>query len=1351
MKLVSLFSMSFCFVTTHLTAAPPVNDNKASATVISGNGVVVHDDCAEATVEPGDFAQKTQWWQWTAPAGGRVTLDTIGSAAPHLALHIRLKESSGAVTGLVASNPGALYDTNYRPSVSFPVVMGTTYLIGTGTVNTSTTTQFRLELILDTSSVIHSMPFTQPVTMANDLFSQRLTLTGHYAAGMAYNASATTEAGEPVESGLRTFWWTYTPSSNGRLSLSTVNGDAIGKNIVIYMGSEVNSLKVLESKTTGYGSGDISITLPVTADTTYQISLGSFQNATTSGALVLSLALDTSSDVSGLNIPDAATLANDMFAARVSLSGAEVSAIGHSRPASNEAGEPAALGTKTLWWKYRPSANGRLTITTDGSSPSRKNVGVYLGESLALLRQAAFGASGHEDANPTITLPVTVDTDYQIGVGAHNDEWGHVVLTLSLNDSADVSDLNIPIPASVQNDAFAQRPTLTGREVSAIGYTGAATNEIGEPSSSGAKSLWWRYRSPAAGRLTVSTQGSGNYDKTVAVYQGETLVSLKLVANGTSQYNSSNGNVVTLSFPVTADTDYQVSLGNIYQRDGGDAAVISFSLDDECDVNELNLGAAASAFCDLFASSTMLTGEVVSGIAYNTGADREALEPAATKERTVWWSWTAPSTGLAMVDTAGSDVASQKWASVWVGSSLSSLSQVAVSARSTRPSLLFPVTAGETYRIAVGNDSSGSFTTGSIIMSIVTASSAPVLAGPLESRLMAVNQPLILNATAGGLGLSWQWSKDGSVIGSAITATYSKTFASLSDAGVYTAAVAGPGGTAQSTANIGIVNTTPEFVSANEGGNMEITVSAQGPVLGYQWFRDGVALSSNDSRISGVDGFKLSINGMTALDAGVYHCAVSMPDAQNPGVFLTMNSGTFTVSGSFKPVAFGGPYVWHVGRAVTDVIGTRFAPTRLKIAGLPAGVSYNEFTGQLSGVPTAAVLSGSFRVTAFRGSEAGPERGIAYTVVGLDPNAMGTFNGLVEPSDEIAGFRYGGSLKLVVTSSGAFTCAIKFGGSSHSAKGRLEDDGQGTASQTVSIPRKGGIPLSLFFQIDLSNGHLSGTLSEGTKGATIEAWRVIWSKNLAPGQLATTYTAALMPPDPAPGETTEHPRGDGVSFVSINSLGVVTWKGTLADGSAITASTTLGPDGQIPLFAMPYKSTAPGSVIGWITASQHETSGPLLDGSTAWTKSPQTSGSMAYRGGFETHTLTVAGGAFLKPGGILWGMQDKAGNTRLTFAEGGLAEPVSTLLQINAQNKPILKGVASPAKLAVKLNVKSGLISGSFEIAETPPSKVKRKVKFLGALVNRLNAGTGHFLLPELPGTSKSPVLSGWMELAPEN
>lgn len=1339
-----------------LLAAPPVNDHKANATVVAGANVVVNADCAEATIESGDFAQKTMWWQWTAPASGRVTVDTVGSAAPYLAVQVWLKETSGAVIGRVAYNAGEQYTPSNRPSVSFSVVQGTTYLIGTGTVNTSTTTGLRLEIILNTNSVVGGMPFTQPVTMANDAFSQRLTLTGSTTASMVHNYSATVEAGEPTASGIRTFWWSYTPAANGRLSLSTVNSDAISKNLGIYLGGAVNALKLLEKDSTSYSTNDLTISIPVTAGTTYQISLGSFESASSSGALILSLALDSNADVSGLSIPHAAGMAGDAFADRPLLTGSQVSAIAYCRPATSEAGEPAAMGTNTLWWTYRPASDGRLTLTTDGSTTFSKNVGAYLGSTLTSLREVGYRSTSYSDYNPGFSFPVTADTDYQIAVGSFNSEVGHVVITLTLDAAADVTDLNIPNPATIQNDAFAQRVALNGKEVSAIGYTASATNEIGEPAASGAKSLWWTYTPPTAGRLIISTQGSDNFEKTVAVYLGSSLTGLRLVANVTNEYNANTGNVVSFSIPVTSGTDYQVSLGNLDSNDAGDAAVISFSLDDESDINDLNLGAPASAANDLFASSTVLSGEVVSGIGYATGGGREALEPAATDERTLWWSWTAPNDGLAMVDTTGSDVSSggssiQKWVSVWVGGSLSGLSQVALSARSTTPGVLFPINAGQVYRIAVGNDSNTAFPTSSVVMSIVSAPSSPVLAAPLVSRLVRLNEAIVLNATASGLGVAWQWTKNASIISGASSATYAKTFASLNDAGVYAVAVAGPGGTTNSTANIGIVSGAATPVSVNEGGNMEITVSAAGPGLTYQWYRDGVIMMQGDPRISGINSPTLTITGMTALDASVYHCAVSMLDAQNPDM-LTLNSGPFTVNGTFKPVSIGGgPYVWHVGRQVSLTIGTRFNATSLKITGLPKGVTYNPANGQIFGIPEAAIASSTFKVTASNGLGSGPERSYSFSVLGFDTDGIGVFNGLITRSDTFTDAKYGGSLNLVVASSGLYTGTLKLGTATHKLKGRLLDGGIGIATTQFSITRTGKTALTLDLEVDLTNGHLTGTLADGSQSTPVEAWRSIWTKTQTPGPLATTFTAALMPPEPGVGETVDYPRGDGVSFISISPLGIVTWKGTLADGTAITCSTTMGPGGQIPLHVMLHTSAAPGSITGWTTATQPVSGDPLLDGTARWSKSQQTTGSMAYRSGFTPHDLTVAGGKFIKPTSIILGMNDQPGNARITFAEGGLDAPVSTDFTISSKNIPALKDVTSPVKFTFKLNATSaanlGLISGSFDILEAPPSKVKRTVKYTGAIVNRLEVGTGHFLLAQLPGAATSPLFSGWMEL----
>ena len=65
--------------------APPVNDNFASATVLAGDSGSTNVDNTFATGQPGEpdhagfLANRSVWYQWTAPSDGEVTLDTIGS------------------------------------------------------------------------------------------------------------------------------------------------------------------------------------------------------------------------------------------------------------------------------------------------------------------------------------------------------------------------------------------------------------------------------------------------------------------------------------------------------------------------------------------------------------------------------------------------------------------------------------------------------------------------------------------------------------------------------------------------------------------------------------------------------------------------------------------------------------------------------------------------------------------------------------------------------------------------------------------------------------------------------------------------------------------------------------------------------------------------------------------------------------------------------------------------------------------------------------------------------------------------------------------------------------------------
>ncbi len=413
----------------------------------------------------------------------------------------------------------------------------------------------------------------------------------------------------------------------------------------------------------------------------------------------------------------AAPPSNDHFANAIVLSGiTPVSAVDNT-DATNEASDPSVAGFRTTWWTYQPPSNGRLTVSTTNSAGFRASVVVYLGSSLTTLRQIA-GAS--DNGNPaTFTFPVTTGTDYRISVGSYFSSTGSsysgpIVLGLSLDTQADVSALNIPVAATMANDIFAQRVSLTGTLVAGIGYNLTATNEAAasEPSAAGFRTLWWTYRPSVSGRLTLSTTGSDSFRANVVVWLGNSLATLRQAAG-----SPDNGQPAGFSFPVTANTDYHISIGSYFNSSGSSSngsIVLGLALDTLADVSGYYLPTQATAANDSFAQQVTLVGPTVSAIGYNTAATREALEPA-TYERTIWWNWTSPAAGQAIIDLTGSDAISKR-VTVWTGGLVSSLAAVATSAAANAPQVTFTATAGQTYRIAVGNTSTNAG--GSIVMTI---------------------------------------------------------------------------------------------------------------------------------------------------------------------------------------------------------------------------------------------------------------------------------------------------------------------------------------------------------------------------------------------------------------------------------------------------------------------------------------------------------------------------------------------------------------------------------------------------------------------------------------------------------
>ncbi len=106
---------------------------------------------------------------------------------------------------------------------------------------------------------------------------------------MAYNASATTEAGEPPATGYHTVWYDWTPPASGPATIESVYADYT-HGISIFAGSSLTGLTQIG--TTEYGQpGDsgtlLSITYLAEAHIPYHIALSTITANPVSGAVIL--------------------------------------------------------------------------------------------------------------------------------------------------------------------------------------------------------------------------------------------------------------------------------------------------------------------------------------------------------------------------------------------------------------------------------------------------------------------------------------------------------------------------------------------------------------------------------------------------------------------------------------------------------------------------------------------------------------------------------------------------------------------------------------------------------------------------------------------------------------------------------------------------------------------------------------------------------------------------------------------------------------------------------------------------------------------------------------------------------
>jgi hypothetical protein len=266
------------------------------------------------------------------------------------------------------------------------------------------------------------------------------------------------------------------------------------------------------------------------------------------------------------------------------------------------------------------------------------------------------------------------------------------------------------------NDNFSAAQTLTSAVSGRVtGTTIGATHEASEPTHAGRTgtgSVWYNWTAPASGGATFDTFAS-TFDTALAVYTGPGYGSLTEISSGDND-RGANGELRGTSrvkFSAIAGTTYRIGV------DSGGFATASGNV-------TLNWSLLPPPANDNFANAQVITGSTGTASSTNAGATKQSGEPDHAGNpggASIWYRWTAPSTGSFTFNTSSSvlnggfGVGGSSYdtlLAVYTGSSLPEVSQpqnlVASNddaVGSLTSQVTFNASQGTTYQIAV--DSKG--------------------------------------------------------------------------------------------------------------------------------------------------------------------------------------------------------------------------------------------------------------------------------------------------------------------------------------------------------------------------------------------------------------------------------------------------------------------------------------------------------------------------------------------------------------------------------------------------------------------------------------------------------------------
>ena len=625
---------------------PPANDLFANAEELIGTAASATGSNIGAGSEAGEpnpswaSPNPTVWYTWTAPVTGTARVK------------FTQRDATFGLTAYTGSALGELTQVArdyYGDGVRFAVVQGTTYRIAVDGSWSASQGGFALALAAAEAP-------------ANDSFAAATVLTGESLTAAGSTLGASRESGEPTAGysyGSTSIWYSWTAPATGGVTIDTT-GSGFDAVVAVYTGDALGSLsQVTFNHEVAPGTRTGRASFRAEAGTTYRIQVDGHGYGQEGP---LQLALSTRA------VPE-----NDMVDDALALpSEPSVATTGHNLGATVEAGEPSHYGwwlnRASVWYSWTAPSSGSLTIKA--TAAFQTVLAAYTGDGSAGLTRVTNQAQDWNGGPEQIRIRVEAGVTYRIAVDTLYAFMGDFTLSLELIGSPD-------------NDDFADAVPIDGSVAEVLGDTLGATQEPCEPVHDDNyydPSVWFTWTAPKTGGVTLDTTAS-DFPTVLGVYTGDELCSLARVA---TRVLSWAGQPAKRAFRAVAGVTYRIAL------DGQRAKMGNY---------RLSLTQTDPPANDPFENAEELTGETPYVSGTNFGATGEAEEPAPSGPdgASVWYEWTAPSSGTASLSMPTRDFVAGMV--VYTGDAVGALTELAQG--HNWETVNFRATAGTTYRIAV--------------------------------------------------------------------------------------------------------------------------------------------------------------------------------------------------------------------------------------------------------------------------------------------------------------------------------------------------------------------------------------------------------------------------------------------------------------------------------------------------------------------------------------------------------------------------------------------------------------------------------------------------------------------------